>query len=72
MPDHKSKCGKPDRSKVSKDQDYEIAYLAHRYNISIAQARELIDRLGNHRERLDGSEKSYDRSGRFQFAVHFK
>jgi len=55
MPDDKSKRGKPDRSKVSKDQDYEIAYLAHRHNISTAQARELIDRFGNNRKQLDAA-----------------
>jgi hypothetical protein len=55
MPDDKSKRGKPDRSKVSKDQDYEIAYLAHTHNISIEQARELIDRWGNDRKRLDAA-----------------
>jgi hypothetical protein len=52
MPDDKSKVGEPDRSRVASDQDYEVSHLAHQYGISIAEARKLIERFGNDREKL--------------------
>jgi hypothetical protein len=52
MPDDKSKVGEPDRSRVAADQDYEVAYLATKYGISREQARNLIARVGNDREKL--------------------
>ena len=42
MPDDKSKVGEPDRSKVAKDQDYEVSHLAQEYGIS----KDLPGRLG--------------------------
>ena len=52
MPDDKSKVGEPDRSKVAKDQDYEVGYLAQKFGISSETARKLIDRFGGNRERI--------------------
>ena len=52
MPDDKSKVGEPDRSKVAKDQDYEVSYLAHEFGISSEAARKLIDRFGGNREKI--------------------
>ena len=52
MPDDKSKMGEPDRSKVAGDQDYEVNHLAQQYGISRADARKLVERLGNDREKL--------------------
>ena len=52
MPDDKSKVGEPDRSKVAEDQDYEVNHLAQQYGISRKDARKLIERLGNDREKL--------------------
>jgi hypothetical protein len=52
MPDDKSKVGQPDRSRVASDQDYEVSHLAQEYGISIAEARKLIERFGNDREKL--------------------
>jgi Protein of unknown function (DUF3606) len=52
MPDDKTKVGEPDRSKVAKDQDYEVSYLAHELGISSEQARKLIDRFGGNREKI--------------------
>ena len=34
------------------DQDYEVNHLAQQYGISRADARKLIQRLGNDREKL--------------------
>ena len=39
MPDDKSKVGEPDRSKVTKDQDYEVSYLAHELGITSPKGR---------------------------------
>ena len=52
MPDDKSKVGEPDRSKVAKDQDYEVSYLAHELGITSEQAPKLIDRFGGNREKI--------------------
>ena len=52
MPDDKSKVGEPDRSRVAADQDYEVSHLAETLGISIAEARKLIERFGNDREKL--------------------
>jgi hypothetical protein len=57
MPDDKSKVGEPDRSRVAGDQDYEVQYLAEKYGLSQAQARELIARIGNDREKLEEAAK---------------
>jgi hypothetical protein len=52
MPDDKSKVGEPDRSKVAADQDYEVSHIAEKYGISSEEARKLIERFGNDREKL--------------------
>jgi hypothetical protein len=57
MPDDKSKVGRPDRSRVAGDQDYEVQYLAEKYGLSQEQARELIARIGNDREKLEEAAK---------------
>jgi uncharacterized protein DUF3606 len=53
MPDDKTKVGEPDRSRVAADQNYEVRYLAQKFGLSDEQARELIARVGNDREKLD-------------------
>ena len=55
MPDDKSKVGEPDRSRVAADQNYEVRYLAQKFGLSDEQARELIARVGNDREKLDNA-----------------
>jgi hypothetical protein len=52
MPDDKSKVGEPDRSKVAADQDYEVSHIAEKYGLTSAEARKLIERFGNDREKL--------------------
>ena len=52
MPDDKSKVGKPDRSKVAAEEDYELRHLAEKHGMSIADARKLIERFGNDRKLL--------------------
>jgi hypothetical protein len=55
MPDDKSKVGEPDRSRVAVYQNYEVRYLAQKFGLSDEQARELIGRVGNDREKLDNA-----------------
>ena len=52
MPDDKSKVGEPDRSRVAGDQDDEFLHLADQYGISGSEARKLIERFGNDRDKL--------------------
>jgi hypothetical protein len=52
MPDDKTKVGEPDRSRVAAEH-YEVRYLAQKFGLSDEQARELIARVGNDREKLD-------------------
>lgn len=44
---------KPDRSRVAANQDYDSSILAQKYGLSHDQARELIARAGNKREKLE-------------------
>jgi Protein of unknown function (DUF3606) len=53
MPDVKTKVGEPDRSRVAAEQNYEVRCLAQKFGLSDEQARELIARVGNDREKLD-------------------
>jgi hypothetical protein len=53
MADDKSKRGGPDRSRVAGGQDYEVDHFARRHGITAQQAKQLIDKHGNDRSRLD-------------------
>ena len=55
MVDSKTDMGARDRTRVAGDQDYEVGFFAERHGISREQARELIDRIGNDREKLDAA-----------------
>ena len=57
MPDDKSHVGEPDRSRVAGEQDYEVRYLAEKHGLSAEQARQLIARVGNDRQKLDAAAK---------------
>ena len=57
IPDDKSKVGEPDRRRVSADQDYEVSQLAQKHGLTQQQARNLIARVGNDREKLDQAAK---------------
>jgi hypothetical protein len=53
MADNTARRGKRDRKKVARGQGYEVSYFARKHGISIQQARDLIDRVGNDRDKLN-------------------
>ena len=53
MPDHKSKRGKGDRSRVAGNEGYEVNYFARKHSITAEQARGLIKKVGNNRDKLN-------------------
>lgn len=55
MSDDKTMVGGRDRSRVAGDQDYELGDFARKHGISRDQARSLIERFGNDREKLDAA-----------------
>ncbi len=57
MADDKSKRGKRDRVEVAGKEGYEIGYFAQKHRIPRAKARELIDKIGNNREKLNAAAK---------------
>ncbi|MGE0006715.1 MAG: DUF3606 domain-containing protein [Parvibaculaceae bacterium] len=63
MADNKKARGKADRSKVSKSEAYEVAYFARKHGISAAQARALIDKVGNSRTKLAAAAKKLKGAG---------
>jgi hypothetical protein len=53
MSDNKKLTGKQDRRTVAKGEGYEVAYFARKHGISREQALQLIDKVGNDREKLN-------------------
>jgi hypothetical protein len=53
MADNKGRRGPADRRKVAKGEGYEVAYFARKHGITAAEARGLIDRIGNDRDKLN-------------------
>jgi hypothetical protein len=53
MADSKSKRGGSDRRKVAGGQGYELSYFARKHGITADQARKLIARVGNDRDKLN-------------------
>ncbi|MBV1692202.1 DUF3606 domain-containing protein [Novosphingobium sp. G106] len=54
MADDKAKQGQ-DRKFVAGGEEYEVRHFAEKHGLSIQQAQELIDRVGNSREALDAA-----------------
>jgi hypothetical protein len=52
MADDKSKRDNRDRTRVASGEDYEVQYLSDQAGITPEQARTLIRRFGNDREKL--------------------
>ena len=53
MADDKNQTGGQDRSRVSAEQPYEVAYFAQKHGIDQAKAREIIEKHGPSREACD-------------------
>lgn len=52
MPDNKSKRGSADRRRVAGGETYEKKYFASKTGLTSAQVQDLIDKVGNTREKL--------------------
>lgn len=63
MADDKNKQGEGDRSRVAEGEDYELDYLAEKHGLSRADARALVDQVGNDREKLDAAVAARGSSG---------
>lgn len=62
MPDSKRKRRTSDRRKVTNIEPYEIEYFARKHSISREQARALIRRIGNDRDKLNAAASKLFRS----------
>jgi len=62
MPDDKTKVGKPDRSRVSADQDYEVRNIAEKFGLTVDRVRELMLRVGNDRDDVEKAARELRRS----------
>ena len=69
MPVDKTKVGKPDRSRVSSDQDYEVRNLAEKFSLTVDQVRELMLRVGNDRDDVEKAAREL-KPGPFRSAVN--
>jgi uncharacterized membrane protein len=63
MPDDKTKVGKPDRDRVSADQDYEVRQFAEKHGLTPEKVRDLIARVGNKRADLEEAAKKLASTG---------
>ncbi|WP_022682148.1 DUF3606 domain-containing protein [Sphingobium bisphenolivorans] len=55
MADNKTKRGGTDRSRVAASEGYEVNYFARKHKITAEQARELIKKVGNDRDKLNAA-----------------
>ncbi|TPI58645.1 DUF3606 domain-containing protein [Mesorhizobium sp. B3-1-7] len=62
MADDKTNRDFRDRDRVSGDEDYEVAYFARKFQLTIPEARELIQKHGNDRETLEREAKALAKS----------
>lgn len=53
MADNKAKRGKADRTRVAGNEGYEVNYFANKHGITREQARNLIKKIGNNRDKLN-------------------
>ncbi|MBA1144779.1 DUF3606 domain-containing protein [Mesorhizobium neociceri] len=58
MPDEKSKTDNRDRGRVAGDEEYEVGYLASKFQLTIPEVRELIRKYGNDRDTLEREAKA--------------
>jgi hypothetical protein len=53
MADNKDLRDGRDRSRVAGDEEYEIQYIAEKFNVSAEEVRRLIEKVGNSREEIE-------------------
>ncbi|MBZ9748290.1 DUF3606 domain-containing protein [Mesorhizobium sp. CO1-1-7] len=58
MADDKSKRDARDRNRVSGEEDYEVAYFARKFQLTMPEVRDLIAKHGNDRETLEREAKA--------------
>lgn len=58
MADDKKQRGGADRSRMSGSQGYEVRYFARKHRIPLQTARELVEKIGPNREKLNAAVKS--------------
>jgi hypothetical protein len=55
MPDNRKKRVGRDRAMVAGNEGYEVTYFANKHQISLGQARTLIERIGGNRKKLNAA-----------------
>jgi len=55
MADNKAKRGRADRSRVAGGEGYEVNYFANKHGLTRQQARDLIERIGGNRDKLNAA-----------------
>lgn len=53
MADNKDLRDGRDRSRVSSSEEYEVQYLAEKFNVSAQEVRDAIERVGNDRKQVE-------------------
>ena len=66
MADNKKERGGRDRATVAGNEGYEVRYFALKHNISLGQARALIERIGNNRKKLNAAASKLKSKRRFR------
>ena len=61
MADDRNNAGARDRSTVSAEESYEVSHFAQKHGIPAEEARKLIERVGNNREKLDAAAEQMKR-----------
>ncbi|TPK81646.1 DUF3606 domain-containing protein [Mesorhizobium sp. B2-4-17] len=62
MADDKTKRDFRDRDRVSGSEDYEVAYFARKFQLTMPEARDLIKKHGNDRETSEREAKALAKS----------
>ena len=61
MADDKSKRGGADRRRVTGGEAYEVNYFANKHGITREQARNLIKKVGNNRDKLNAAARKLNK-----------
>ena len=57
MADDKTKRGGPDRAKVAKMEEYEIAYLRQKHGVTLKAVKEALTKVGVSRSKVEAELK---------------